>query len=109
MTDAEIETAIEKSLRPQPPDVLTNQRSDTPDEIQNNLETTLRAQFSSERFERAMDTLEQYGPEEGLRRLKENDPEVAKQIENSRRAGVEQHRNRSRSEDSDKSEEEVSR
>ena len=61
------------------------------------LEASLKEQFSSERFERAMSTLEQYGPEEGLRRLRENDPEVAKQIE--------QHRNRSRSGDSDKSEE----
>ena len=55
------------------------------------LEASLKEQFSSERFGRAMSTLEQYGPEEGLRRLRENDPEVASQIE--------QHRNRSRSED----------
>ena len=72
------------------------------------LEASLKAQFSSERFGQAMDTLERYGPEEGLRRLRENDPEIAKQIENSRRAGVEQRRNRSRSEASDKSEKEVS-
>ncbi|RKU07125.1 hypothetical protein C6502_17785 [Candidatus Poribacteria bacterium] len=65
------------------------------------LEASLKEQFSSERFERAMSTLDRYGPEEGLRRLRENDPEVAKQIE--------RHRNRSRSKDSDKSEEEVSR
>ncbi len=76
MTDAEIEAAIEKSLIPQPPDI--------PSEIQSNLENNLKAQFSSERFERAMSTLEQYGPEEGLRRLKENDPEVAKQVEKAR-------------------------
>ena len=48
------------------------------------LETSLKEQFSSERFERAMSTLERYGPEEGLRRLKENDPEVAKQVERHR-------------------------
>ena len=48
------------------------------------LETTLKAQFSSERFERAMSTLDRYGPEEGLRRLRENDPEVAKQVERHR-------------------------
>ena len=52
------------------------------------LEASLKAQFSSERFDRAMSTLERYGPEEGLRRLRENDPEIAKRIENSR------HRNR---------------
>ena len=65
------------------------------------LEASLKEQFSPERFERAMDTLDRYGTEEGLRRLRENDPEVASQIE--------QHRNRSRSEDSDKSEEEDSK
>ena len=65
------------------------------------LEASLKEQFSSERFGQAMDTLDRYGTEEGIRRLRENDPEVAKQIE--------QHQNRSRSGDSDKSEEEVSR
>lgn len=48
------------------------------------LEATLREQFSPERFEHAMDTLERYGPEEGLRRLRENDPEIAKQVEKAR-------------------------
>ena len=48
------------------------------------LETSLKEQFSSERFDRAMSTLEQYGPEEGLRRLKESDPEVAEQVERHR-------------------------
>ncbi len=44
-------------------------------------ETALREQFSPERFNRALQTLNQYGPEEGLRRLKDSDPEVAKQVE----------------------------
>ena len=48
------------------------------------LEASLKEQFSPERFERAMSTLEQYGPEEGLRRLRESDPEVAIQIERHR-------------------------
>ena len=85
MTDAEIMAEIEKSLTSQPPEMPTNKRPDTPSKVHSNLETTLKAQFSSERFERTMDTLERYGPEEGLRRLKETDPEVAKQVENSRR------------------------
>ena len=54
------------------------------------LEASLKEQFSSERFDRAMSTLERYGPEEGLRRLRENDPEVAKQIENSRHRNKEE-------------------
>ncbi len=45
------------------------------------LESTLRDQFSPDRFARAMKTLTQYGPQEGLRRLKSSDPEVAKQVE----------------------------
>ncbi len=85
MTDAEIMAEIEKSLTRQPPNMFTDKSPDTTGEIQSNMETALKAQFSSERFERTMDTLEQYGPEEGLRRLRETDPEVAKQIENSRR------------------------
>ena len=93
MTDTEIDAAMSS----QPRDIATPQRPDSPSDM----EASLKAQFPSERFERAMDTLEQYGPEEGLRRLRESDPEVASQIE--------RHRNRSGSEDFDKSEEEVSR
>lgn len=48
------------------------------------LEVSLKEQFSSERFDRAMSTLERYGPEEGLRRLRESDPEIAKQVEKAR-------------------------
>lgn len=53
------------------------------------LETALRERFSPERFERAMTTLERYGPEEGLRRLRDVDPEIAKQMER-RRGGEEE-------------------
>ncbi len=88
------------------PPAISNSAPDVPKALTElptveGLETILKSQFSSERFEQAMDTLDRYGPEEGLRRLREGDPEVANQIE--------RHRNRSRSEDSDKSEEEVSR
>lgn len=81
MTDA----AIEKSLTPQTPDMPTNKSPDTLAESQSNLEVTLKSQFSSERFERAMSTWKRYGPAEGLRRLKESDPEIAKQIEQHRK------------------------
>lgn len=37
--------------------------------------------FSPQRLNTAMQTLSQYGPEDGLRRLKESDPEVATQME----------------------------
>ena len=50
----------------------------------NDIETVLREQFTPGRFERAMSTLERYGPEEGLRRLRESDPEIAEQVERHR-------------------------
>ena len=86
MTDTEIMAEIESSLTPQLPDIPTAPSPDKLGEIQSNMEASLKLQFSSERFERAMSTLEQYGPEEGLRRLRQSDPDFAKQIE--------QHRNR---------------
>lgn len=84
MTDAEIMAEIEKSLTPKTSDIVTNERPEMPGKIQSNLETTLKSRFSSERFERVLSTLERYGPEEGLRRLRESDPEVAKQVEKAR-------------------------
>ena len=45
------------------------------------IETGLRERFSPQRLNRAMQTLAQYGPEEGLRHLKASDPELAKQVE----------------------------
>ena len=59
------------------------------------INTTLRERFSPERFERAMDTLDRYGEEEGLRRLRESDPELAKQIQNARRDDGHGHREKS--------------
>ena len=44
-------------------------------------EKTFRESFSPQRFTTMMQTLTRYGPEEGLRRLKESDPEVATHIE----------------------------
>ena len=85
MTDADIEAAIEESLTTQQRETRPNERSDTPGDIQTNLENVLKSQFSKDRFEQAMDTLETHGPEEGLRRLREHDPEIAKQIERHRK------------------------
>jgi len=46
-----------------------------------NFEKTLRERLSPQRFNTTMETLIHYGPKEGIRRLKESDPEIAKQIE----------------------------
>ena len=45
------------------------------------LEASLGEQFSPERYQKAMATLNRYGPEAGLRRLRSADPEIAKRIE----------------------------
>lgn len=45
------------------------------------VEVSLREHFSPQRFTNAISTLDQYGPEEGLRRIKASDPEVGKHIE----------------------------
>ncbi len=44
-------------------------------------QTALGEQFSPNRLNTAMQLFNRYGPKEGLRRLKESDPEVAKQVE----------------------------
>ena len=69
----------------EPGKVLTEMSSEPPAfPTEEELETALRERFSLERFERAMSTLERYGPEEGLRRLREADPEIAVQLEQHR-------------------------
>ena len=45
-------------------------------------ESNLREKFSPEHFNRTTETLNQHGPEEGLRRLKRSNPEIAVWIEN---------------------------
>lgn len=50
-------------------------------EVEMHIETSLREQFSPEQFNRAMQTLKQYGPEEGFRRIKASAPELAARIE----------------------------
>ena len=71
-SDAEIETELEKQLTPDPPTAA-------------GIETQLNERFSPERLEKAREVLQQYGPEEGMRRLREDDPEVAAQYERTRR------------------------
>lgn len=73
-SDAELERKLTELLTSDPPDPL-----ELPTE--ENSETTIREHFSPERFNRAMQTLSRHGPEEGLRKLKETDPELAQHIE----------------------------
>ncbi len=71
-TDAEIEADLKKQLTPKPPTAA-------------GIETQRSERFSPERLEKARQVLERYGPEEGMRRLREDDPEIAAQVERGRR------------------------
>ena len=68
MTDAELTAHIENHFRSQIPTAAK-------------LESKISEQFNPERFSKAMETLNRYGPKEGIRRLKETDPAVAEQLE----------------------------
>ena len=46
-------------------------------EVGKQVETLLREDFSPDRFTRAIETLNCYGPTDGLRRLAEEDSEIA--------------------------------
>ena len=70
--DTEIGAELEKQLTPE---LLTTE----------GVETELSGRFSPERLEKAREVLGRYGPEEGMRRLREDDPEVAAQVERQRR------------------------
>ena len=70
-TAEETETELLKTLFPDVPEFST----------ETNIENVLREQFSPQRLNTAVQTLSQYGPKEGLRRLKASDPEIAIQVE----------------------------
>ena len=65
---------LEKQFIPDMPELPTEER----------MEAALHKQFQPQRLARAIETLNRYGPEEGLRRLKESDPEIAEQIRKTR-------------------------
>lgn len=74
MSDAQL-AEFEKFIANEYPEFLEQSHSEQSQETQR------RERFSSERLSRAMQTLAQYGPEAGIRRLKKADPVVAKQVE----------------------------
>ncbi len=50
-------------------------------DFQKRLTGSLRAQFPQERLTQALETLQKHGPVEGLKRIQENHPEIASEIE----------------------------
>lgn len=82
----DIEEDIEKSpqtVEAREREFTTDIFTDTPNNLSTNadFEKALRDAFSPQRFNTAMQTLNRYGPEEGLRRLKTSDPKAATYIE----------------------------
>ena len=73
-SDAEFEAEFLKLLKQSFPEA-----SKLPTIVE--FEKNLRERFSPQRFNTAIQTLNRYGPEDGLRRLKESDPEVATHFE----------------------------
>ena len=84
MSDAEIETELHRQFSPDPEAVeveLENRVTSQPDAFsEEGFKVSLRERFSPERFNRAMQTLNRHGPEEGIRRLQASDPEVAEHV-----------------------------
>ena len=72
MSDAELETEFQKRFMSSLPGIFTDE----------SIEKTIREQFSPARFENAEKLLQEYGAEEGFRRLAEKDAELATQLEN---------------------------
>ena len=70
-TVEEIEAELLKTLFPDERELPT----------ESSIENVVREQFSPQRFNAALQTLSQYGPQEGLRRLKVSDPEIAIYVE----------------------------
>ncbi len=88
MSDAEIEAELSRQFSPNADaveaeleDRVTAGESDQPDfSTEEGFKISLRERFSPERFNRAVQTLNRYGAEEGLRRLQASDPEVAEHV-----------------------------
>ena len=89
MSDAEIEAEFQKQFSISPSEahfekelekraMSTQTAMPTPG---NDMENRLREKYSTFRIQRAMATLNHHGPEEGILRLQEIDPEVAKDVE----------------------------
>ena len=88
MSDAEIEAALHNQFSPDSEAAeaglekqITSPGTHQPDvSSEEGLKVSLRERFSPARFNRAMQTLNRHGPEEGIRRLQASDPEVAEHV-----------------------------
>ncbi len=82
MTDAEIEAELNRHLSPSQRESVSS-TTDTSLGLPSDesFKSGLRQRFSPERTSQAIQMLSRYGPKEGVRRLKDVDPEVATHVE----------------------------
>jgi len=71
----DIEAELERQLLTEIPELPTEEH------FEESIEKVLRDRFNPDRFHQAMETLNRYGPKEGIRRLQESDPEIAAHVE----------------------------
>lgn len=89
LTNEELERLLERSDEALEAEL---ERYFTPEEaapaeryFEEGFKSSLQERFPPERFKRAMEVLAHFGPEEGLRRLREIDPAFAREVEQLRR------------------------
>lgn len=88
MSDTELEAEFQKQFSSSPSEAhFENELEERAMSTQNaplrpgnDMESSLREKYSTFRFRRAMATLNHHGPEEGIRRLQEIDPEIAADV-----------------------------
>lgn len=81
-TPFEVSPAMEESKAPVTPAHVHHEEKYTDEPpTAKSIETQLKERLSPERFSKAKQLFDQYGTEEGLRRLRESDPDVARQFE----------------------------
>ena len=69
--------------RPSEAGAETSNKTPTPPTAES-IKAQLREQLSPERFDKVQQLIDQYGTEEGLRRLRESDPDAAERFERER-------------------------
>jgi len=75
MSDAEIAAELERRFTPQLPELPTDENLEN--QVRSEIQSTL---MTPARFEKALRILKQYGPEEGMQRLRTADPKLAEQV-----------------------------
>ena len=84
-TSSEVSPVMDESKPPVPPAHVHHGEKHTEEPpTAESIEAQLKERLSPSRFSKAQQLIDQYGAEEGLRRLRESDPDAARQFERHR-------------------------